>query len=221
LKLSVLEEKRVVGAGYNPNCMCPRCHSIDRHRHVYLYLKNKTVFFDQKRIKVLHVAPEMQWHRVIRSHPNIDYVTADLNSPFAMVKMDITNIEYEDNVFDVIICNHVLEHIPDDRKAMSELYRVLKPGGWAILQVPISLSLDRTSEDSTITTPEEREKIFGQEDHVRIYAKDYKDRLVLVGFRVKVDRFEEKGSDSDIRKYGLLRDENIYVCSKPEQEIFL
>jgi len=101
---------------------------------------------------------------------------------------------------------------------MSELYRVLKPGGWAILQVPISLSLDRTLEDSTITTPEEREKIFGQEDHVRIYAKDYKDRLVLVGFRVKVNRFEEKGSDSDIRKYGLLRDENIYVCSKPEQE---
>ena len=170
---------------------------------------------------MLHVAPEMQLHRVIRSHPNIDYVTADLNSPFAMVKMDITNIEYEDNVFDVIICNHVLEHIPDDRKAMAELYRVLKPGGWAILQVPISLSLDRTLEDSTITTPEEREKIFGQEDHVRIYAKDYKDRLVLVGFRVKVDRFEGKGSDSDIRKYGLLRDENIYVCSKPEQEIFL
>ena len=107
------------------------------------------------------------------AHPNIDYLSADLNSPSAMVKMDITNIKYEDNSFDVIICNHVLEHIPDDRKAMSELYRVLKPGGWAILQVPISLLLNKTYEDPTVTTPEEREKVFGQSDHVRIYAKDY------------------------------------------------
>ncbi len=217
LKVPVLEEKRVVGAGYNPNCMCPRCHSIDRYRHVYLYLRNKTNLFDKKNLKVLHVAPEIQLNRVLRSCPNIDYVTADLKSPFVMVKMDVTNIENKDNWFDVIVCNHVLEHIPDDHKAMSELYRVLKPGGWAILQVPVSLSLDRTLEDSTAVTPEEREKIFGQEDHVRIYARDYKDRLETVGFRVKVDKFEEKDSVSDIRKYALPRDENVYVCFKPER----
>jgi len=129
--------------------------------------------------------------------------------------MDITAIQYKDDWFDVIICNHVLEHIPNDRQAMSEIYRVLKPGGWSILQVPISLSLEATYEDPAIRTPEERERFFGQNDHVRIYAADYKRRLESAGFVVEVCNSRNTLSASEIRKYALLKDENIYLCSKP------
>ena len=134
-----------------------------------------------------------------------------------MVKMDITEIDYPDKSFNVIICNHVLEHIIDDKKAMNELYRVLKPGGWGILQVPMSLSLTTTYEDFSITDPTQREQVFGQSDHVRIYAIDYLDRLKESGFQV--DPFEwwtdDEFSDSNNR-YGLLQDESIFVVSKPD-----
>jgi len=217
LNVPVLKEKNVVRGGYRLNAMCPHCHSTDRERLVYLYLENKSgaLFARNKRFKLLHVAPEKNLRKTLIAKPNIDYLSADLNSPSSMVKMDITDIKYDDNTFDVVICNHVLEHIPDDQKAMAELYRVLKPGGWAILQVPISLSLNQTYEDPLVTSPEERERIFGQSDHVRIYAKDYRDRLEEVGFFVEVYSFAKEFGDSAIRKYGLSKDENIYICSKP------
>lgn len=162
------------------------------------------------------MAPEPALSAVIGKHSNIDYLTADLNSASAMVKMDITEIDYPDQSFDVIICNHVLEHIIDDSRAMSELRRVLKSGGWGILQVPISLSLAQTYEDFSITDPTEREQVFGQSDHVRIYAIDYLDRLKESGFQV--DPFawwtDREFSDSN-NKYGLLKDESIFVVSKP------
>lgn len=221
LNFPVLKEKNVVGGGYRVNAICPRCYSFDRERLIYLYIKNKTNLFKkrQKKLKVLHVAPERNLQQVFMSYPEvIDYLSIDLSSPLAMVKMDITSIKYEDNSFDVIICNHVLEHIPNDQKAMSELYRVLKPGGFAILQVPISLSLEKTYEDPTVTTPEEREKVFGQSNHVRIYAKDYKDRLEAVGFSVEVYSFTKEFGESTTHKYGLLKDENIYICSKLNHE---
>ena len=217
LNLSLLKEKNVVGGGYRLNSICPRCSSSDRERLIYLYLKNKTELF-YKDIKVLHVAPERNLQRVLMAHPNIDYLCADLDSAFTMVKMDITNIKYENNFFDVIICNHVLEHIINDRIAMSELYRVLKPGGWAILQVPLSLSLNKTYEDPKVTTPEEREKVFGQKDHVRIYAKDYKDRLEKIGFIVDINSYVNELDEFTIHKYQLLKEENIYICSKPKRE---
>ena len=168
-------------------------------------------------LRMLHVAPERNLRKVLLAHPNINYLTVDLNSPLAMVKMDITNMPYEDNLFDVIICNHVLEHIPDDRKAISELYRVLKPAGWAILQVPISQSLVTTYEDPSITAPDEREKAFGQSDHVRIYARDYRERLESVGFSVQVYSIRKEFGWLAIYKYALQKDENIYVCSRSEQ----
>ena len=215
LDIPVLKEKNVVGSGYRLSATCPNCGSIDRERLIYLYLKNKKGDWFSKNLKVLHIAPEGNLQKVLMAKSNIDYLSADLNSSLATVKMDITNIQYQNNSFDVIICNHVLEHIPDDRKAMAELYRVLKPGGWAILQVPISLSLNQTYEDPMVTSPEEREKVFGQSDHVRIYAKDYKDRLEGVGFSVEVYSFVKEFGESAIRKYGLSKDENIYICSKP------
>lgn len=136
--------KDVVGGGYRLNAQCPRCNSGDRERLIYWYIKNKTdLLFTNNNIRLLHVAPEKNLQKVLSLKSNIDYISADLKSPSVMVKMDITNIKYEDNYFDVIICNHVLEHIPDDHRAMSELYRVLKPNGWAILQVPISVSLKK------------------------------------------------------------------------------
>lgn len=213
LNIPALKEKKMVGGGRRLNAVCPRCYSLDRERLVYLYLKNKTNIF-YKELKVLHIAPRENLQKVLKSCANIDYLSADLRSPLAMIKMDITNIKCEDNLFDIIICNHVLEHIPNDQKAMSELYRVLKPGGWAILQVPISLSLNKTYEDPLIVTPEEREKVFGQSNHVRIYANDYKDTLKKAGFFVQVYNFAKEFGEIVSRKYGLLKDENIYICSK-------
>ena len=194
-----------------PNVGCPRCNSAERHRLLWLYLKNKTNFFSDN-LKVLHFAPEYIFQKTLRFMSNLDYISADLNSPMAMVKMDITNILYEDNSFDVILCSHVLEHVVDDRKAMRELFRVLKPGGWGILQVPILR--DKTFEDLSIVSPEDRERIFGQKDHVRIYGCDYKDRLEEAGFTVKVDGYVRELGDDKIKKHGLSEDQDIYFCAK-------
>ena len=213
----VLKENKVVSGGYRPNVQCPACGSVDRERLVYLYLIKKTDIFDRN-IRLLHIAPEKHLETYFRKHPNIDYLTADLYAEDVMVKMDITDIQYDDHTFDMIICNHVLEHVLDDRKAMAELFRVLKSDGWAILQVPISLSLDSTFEDQTVTTPEEREQIFGQDDHVRIYADDYKDRLEGVGFTVEEFRWTEGSADfgGSNNRYGLIEDEIIYIAFKKE-----
>ncbi len=169
--LPVITEKQIVGGGFRL-AQCPVCDSSDRIRLLYLFLKNKTNVYTNN-LKLLHIAPEPPLEFIFKHLQNIDYLTADMNPERVMEQMDITNIQYPENTFDAIICNHVLEHIPDDQKAMSELFRVLRPGGWAILQVPFSKILDKTFEDPTITTPEDRERIFGQTDHVRIYGRDY------------------------------------------------
>jgi SAM-dependent methyltransferase len=179
--------------GFNPrkNAKCYSCGAVERHRLLWKYLKEKTNFFDNTKKRVLHFAPEKIFYDIFSCKKTIEYVPCDLFPEFynytgnvKVAKIDIINISFSDNFFDIILCNHVLEHIPDDRLAMSELYRVLKKGGWAILQVPIDYSRDTTYEDFTITKPEDREKAFGQNDHVRWYGKDYKDRLKSVGFEV-------------------------------------
>lgn len=147
---------------------------------------------------------------------NLDYISADISSPLAMVKIDITDIPLSDNRFDCIICYHVLEHIPNDQKAMRELFRVLKPGGWGILQSPVDLNRDKTFEDPNIVSPVERERIFGHKDHFRIYGRDYKDRLERVGFTVRLDNYIRDLENNIIKKYGLRKDEIIYFCSKPK-----
>lgn len=150
---------------------------------VYLYLRHKTELFKRPG-SLLHIAPEPMLFNVIRNAPTIEYLSADINPGNVVVQMDVTAMQYPDRSFDCIICNHVLEHIVDDLKAMRELHRVLKPGGWAILQIPMSLTLEETYEDLDITDPNEREKAFGQSDHVRIYGSDYKARLEQAGFIV-------------------------------------
>ncbi len=193
--------------------VCPRCLSFMRHRLLSLYFKDKTNLFTDK-LDVLHFAPEMCFYRIFKKLPNLHYTSTDLASPLADMQMDITDIRFGDSSFDVILCNHVLEHIPDDRKAMAELYRVLKPGGWAILQVPLNMKSETTFEDPSITTPEERERVFGQHDHMRIYGRDYVQRLEAAGFQVKVDPYVRELDEALVRKYVLDRNEDVFYCMK-------
>ncbi len=194
-----------------PNARCPLCGSLERHRMIWLYLTQETDLFSSEPKKMLHIAPEQCFVEKLSKCSHIDYLTADLNNT-AMVKMDITDIQYPDNSFDVIYCSHVLEHVPDDRKAMRELARVLRPDGWAILQVPIEA--DQTFEDPSITDPKERERLFGQSDHVRVYGFDYKERLEDGGFQVKVVPYLEQFDAEQRNYYGLNIDkDDIYFCT--------
>jgi SAM-dependent methyltransferase len=145
--------------------------------------------------------------------PNLDYVSVDLYSRLAMINMDATDIKFPEGTFDCVLCYHVLEHIPDDKKAMSEILRVLKPGGWGILQVPILA--ETTIEDPAINSPEDRERVYGQSDHVRAYGLDYKDRLEDAGFIVTVDDYVSELGGEVVRRCGLEKDECIYYCVKP------
>ncbi len=195
-----------------PNAICPACGSRERHRLLWLYLKKKTNFFKDK-LKVFDVAPMHFFQEKCKKLSNIDYISVDISSPLAMKQMDITDITFPDNEFDCLICYHVLEHIAEDKKAIKELHRILKPGGWAIIQVPIDSSLDKTFEDKSIVTSVDREKVFGNSEHVRIYGRDYKNRLEESGFTVRIEDFVNQQMELDIKKYGLI-DECIFMCEK-------
>ena len=195
------------------NALSPSTLSLERHRLLWLYLKNETDFFYTSK-KVLHIAPEQCFLKRFKKQANLEYITADLYSPIADVKADICNLPFEANSFDVVFCNHVLEHITDDAKAMRELYRVLKPGGLGIFQIPQDLSLNKTYEDFSITTPKERAKHFGQYDHVRVYGKDYFDKLRAVGFTVNEIDYSQTLSPELIAKYCLVKGEILPVCTK-------
>jgi SAM-dependent methyltransferase len=198
-----------------PNVLSPSTLSLERHRLLWLYLQNETNFFNaEKPKKVLHMAPEQCFLKRFKKLKHIDLVTADLYSPIVDVKADICNLPFDDNSFDIIFCNHVLEHIPDDQKAMQELFRVLKNGGMAILQIPQDYSRAITYEDFSITTPEERAKHFGQYDHVRVYGSDYFDRLRSAGFKVEEVNYSQKLSEKEIDTYRLMKDEILPVCTK-------
>lgn len=195
------------------NVLSPSTLSLERHRLLWLYLKNETTFFSDK-LKVLHFAPEQAFYKRFRKMKNLEYVTTDLNSPLADIKADICNLPFKDNEFDVIFCNHVLEHIPDDTKAMQELYRVLKSGGMGIFQIPQDMSRKITFEDNSITDKKERAKIFGQYDHVRIYGLDYFDKLRSIGFKVTEVDYTATLTKEDIIRYCLAKGEIIPVVSK-------
>ncbi len=195
------------------NALSPSTLSLERHRLLWLYLKNETDFFSAKK-KVLHFAPEQAFYKRFRELKNLDYITTDLHSPLADVKADICDLPFSNNEFDVIFCNHVLEHITDDTKAMQELYRVLKPDGMGIFQIPQDLSRETTFEDDSIVDKKERAKIFGQYDHVRVYGRDYFDKLRSIGFKVKEVDYTSKLSEEDIKRYCLAKGEIIPVCYK-------
>jgi len=203
------------GVKPRPNAQCPKCGSLERHRLLWLYLKDRTNFFTNY-LKILDIAPYYYLQKKFKKLENIDYTSADISSPIAMIRIDITDIHLPSNQFDCIICYHVLEHVQNDKKAIKELFRVLKPGGWAIIQSPIDQNRKITFEDPTALKDEEKEKLFGQFDHVRVYGLDYKDRLEEAGFVVKVDKFVKELPVNIIEKYRLNRSEYIYFCTKPE-----
>ena len=196
--------------------ICPHCGAFGRHRLLWLFLQKKTNFFDGQPKKMLHVAPESCFESRFKELLGGDYLTADLFSPRAMVKMDITDIQYTDSSFDIIYCSHVLEHVIDDKQAMREFLRVLKDDGWAILLVPITR--EKTFEDSSIVDPKERKKAFGMEDHVRRYGSDYVERLRDAGFTVNITTVRDLADTNDSVKMGLplagSAGGDIYYCTK-------
>ena len=195
------------------NALSPSTLSLERHRLLWLYLKNETDFF-KKQQSVLHIAPEQCFLKRFKKMKNLNYTTADLHSPLVDVKADICDLPFEDNSFDTIFCNHVLEHIPNDKKAMEELYRVLKKGGIGFFQIPQDLSRTSTYEDFSITSADERRKHFGQYDHVRVYGKDYADRLKKVGFKVQEIDYTSELGDAQIALYALPKGDLLPVCKK-------
>lgn len=198
---------------HRENVLCPYDLTLERHRLMWLYLKNESDFF-QKRKKVLHIAPEQCFHAKFKSMENLDYTTGDLVSPIADLHFDLHNIPLENDLFDVVFCNHVLEHVDDAMQCMQELYRVMKPGGWGIMQVPQDFNRETTYEDPSITEPSEREKHFWQKDHVRLFGKDYPQWLEKAGFKVKEYDPKAHFSKELIEKYRLMENEILYVVSK-------
>jgi SAM-dependent methyltransferase len=196
-----------------PNALCPSSLSLERHRLMWLYLKERTDFFTSN-IRLLHIAPELCFMKIFEGLSNLEYITADIESPLAKVKMDVHDIPFDANTFDVVFCNHVMEHVENDLKAMSEIYRVLKSGGWAIIQSPVYPELDNTIEDPSITDPAEKERVYGQNDHMRKYGRDYSERLRAAGFKVKEDDYLNELSEEIRRRYALPEQEIIYFCEK-------
>ena len=185
-----------------PNALCPGTLSLERHRLLWLYLERQTNFLTQP-LKVLHVAPEQAFYQKFKSFTHWDYTTTDLYSPLADVKADITKLPFANDSFDLVLCNHVLEHIPEDNKALAELYRILKKGGTAILQVPLEEDRETTFEDDSITDPKERAKIFGQYDHVRIYGQDYYQRIKAAGLTPHAIDLISQLTPSEIEQFAL------------------
>tara|TARA_B100000003_G_scaffold201266_1_gene209131 strand:- start:214 stop:975 length:762 start_codon:yes stop_codon:yes gene_type:complete len=212
--LEVIKEKEIIGAGRR-NSRCPKCSSIDRERLIYLYLNEIFKNIDNiSDLKLLHIAPEKRLMGYLSGINIKEYVCGDLfaegyNYPSLVQRIDVTNIPFEKNYFDIIICNHVLEHVEEDTKAMKEIFRVLGKNGKAILQVPISFKIEKTFEDFKVTSPKEREITFGQHDHVRIYGKDYVNRLESCGFSVEISKFS-----ADHEYYGTDTLEPIFVAMK-------
>lgn len=193
---------------------CPRCNAKARHRRDWLYLREQTDLFSAP-ARLLEVGPRWAFARRFQRMPNVEYVGVDLvrRGPEVTAIGDVTAMPLPTGSFDAVICIHVLEHVEDDCGALAELYRVLKPGGWAIITVPIRL--DRpTYEDPTITAPEERARAFGERGHVRLYGSDFVDRLSSAGFDVRLDRASEVPLTVQ-KRFGLRRDENIFHCRKP------
>ena len=195
------------------NALCTNCLSLERHRFLYLYMRDVKRIFNKK-MNILHIAPEACLTKKFKKNPNFQYVTADLYSPLADVKMDIHNIPFEDNYFDLVLCNHVLEHVYDDQIAMNEIFRVLRKGGIAILQVPIDYNKEKTLDGRDIDDKKLRNKLFGQYDHLRMYGLDYFKKLKKVGFKVKNIDYLSKLKKEEVEKFSLINSGTIPVCIK-------
>jgi SAM-dependent methyltransferase len=208
--------RKFMSYGYHTvrkNALCPKCLSLERHRLIWLYLKEKTTFFSELH-KVLHIAPEQCFEERFRKMENLTYITADLDSPIADYSCDVQHLPFQDNEFDVIICNHVLEHVDNDHLAMGEILRVMKPEGFAILLVPIDFSRTETYEDPSITSPKDRAKHFLQYDHKRLYGTDFPSRLRNAGFTIREKNFLDEVDEIRKNRFALPAAECMYGYRK-------
>ena len=206
--------------GLNEDGYCPRCNAKARHRRDWLYLKANTNLFTDE-LRLLEVAPCRALARQFRRMPNLQFLGLDLD-PTAVsttVAGDVAAAPLDSEVIDAVVCIHVLEHVNDDRAALEEIFRVLRPGGWALVSVPL-LSGELTREDPAITAPEDRERMFGEKDHVRYYGTDFIDRLEGAGFEVDLNP-SNAIQDDEQRRYGLRFDENVFHCVKPAADVAL
>ena len=203
------------GLSHRTTRVCPRCGAQERHRALWLYMRERTDLFRRPQLSILHWAPEYALQQSLKALPNAAYVSADLTGDEAAQHMDMTDVPFKDGAFDLIVCVHVLEHVPDDRQAMREMARVLKPGGVAMLLVPIVLE-QPTNEDPAIVSPEQRKEAYWQEDHVRLYGADFPERLEEEGFSVTVDGWIRTLDPATLDRYGLFPLEDIYVARKPD-----
>jgi hypothetical protein len=195
--------------------MCVFCNSSERHRMAWSFLLRRTDLFDGRQKRMLHVAPELQFEHYLSKALGPGYITADLLQPRVHVRMDLTEIPYAAESIDVIFCSHVLEHIPNDRKAMREFARVLKPKGWVLIMVPCFPEIGKTFEDFSVTDPAERLRLFGQEDHVRIYGDDFVSRLEDAGLEVRIVRTPDFLSAKEIAKFNITSlSGDVFLCTK-------
>jgi SAM-dependent methyltransferase len=217
VRAEVFKRHRISGAGYKKNVRCPNCGSNQRTRLLHLFFEFRTGIY-RRNVRVLHISPKRPLAEVLRSHRNIDHVCGALFperfSDFNAVKVDVTNIEFDEAEFDVVICNHVLEHVQEDDTAMGEMYRVLRPGGFAVLQVPLALDRETSLEDPSVVEKKDRIRAYGQKDHLRLYGLDYFESLGKAGFRVERDNPYENGWLPDIESYCLDRDEDVVIGFK-------
>tara|TARA_B100001248_G_scaffold255657_1_gene235678 strand:- start:4858 stop:5589 length:732 start_codon:yes stop_codon:yes gene_type:complete len=211
LKNKIFTDLSIIGGGYRSNYRCPHCGSNDRIRLVYYFLQNKINFENIN--KILHVAPEEKIENYLKKF-NVEYSSLDVNSKNVTFTEDITNLSLEDQSYDFVICNHVLEHVSNDIKAIEEIYRILKKGGRAVIQVPISLKLDETLEQESHWSDEQREKYFGQHDHVRLHGRDFPSRLASAGFVVDTYKWWHDESSKLLDKFGFTMNEKIFLCKK-------
>lgn len=202
-----------IGRSHHPDLECPRCGSYSRHRQLWLFLTLRMAVLREP-LALLHVAPEVFFLRRLETAPNLRYLSVDLHDDHAMERVDVESMPYADGSFDAAVCSHVLEHVVDDRRALRELRRVLRPGGWAVVQAPVDRSLPATREDPSVSDPAERARLFGAEDHVRYYGRDYVDRLRDAGFDVSVVPLHAELGAGAAERWGLLPLEDVYLCRR-------
>lgn len=214
IKTGLFYERHVIGGGWRQNSTCPCCRAIDRERWQYHVLK-EMLGIGGISGRVLHFAPEQDIRKMIRSNPNIDYYTVDIVPGRAMHVADITDLgQFADGAFDLVICNHVMEHIPDEAKAVAEIRRVLKDNGKWMFSFPICTDIAETYEDASITDPEGRLREYGQKDHVRLYGRDYRKRFEAYGLAITQYRPMDCFSKDDIERFGFIEDDVILVAGK-------
>ena len=216
------QRRKFIPYGYvkpRENALCPNCLSLERHRLLWLWLLRESDIGRGAMAlpRLLHIAPEVALMRKFRkmyAREKERYVTADLESPLADMHFDVQEIPIEDGAFDCVICNHIMEHVEDDRKALKEIFRILRRGGWGVILSPVELEREKTFEDDTITDREERTRIFGQYDHRRIYGRDYTERLQEAGFEVYDIPYKEAFTAAEQQRYALC-DDHLYIVRKP------